>query len=43
MDLNDEAYDELIDEIRESCEDYEDELEMWEIEDALTSVKREYQ
>lgn len=43
MDLNDDAYNELMDELRETCEEYEDELAMWEIEDALTGVRQEYQ
>lgn len=41
--FNDEAYNALIDDIRAACEEYEDELAMWEIEDALTSVRQEYQ
>jgi len=41
--MNDKAYDALMDDLREACEEYEDELYMWEIEDALTSVRQEYQ
>lgn len=43
MDLNDEAFNDLIDELRDTCENYEDDLELWEIEDALTTIRREYQ
>lgn len=40
---HDEAYNQLMDALRETCEEYEDELYMWEIEDALTGVRQEYQ
>lgn len=43
MNDRDKAYDQLIDDIREVCEQKEGDLDMWEIEDALTSVRQEYQ
>jgi hypothetical protein len=36
-------YSHLIDELREVCEEYEADLDDWEIEDALDVVETEYQ
>lgn len=38
-----EKYDELCKELREVCEEYEGDLNDWEIEDALTHMKNKYQ
>lgn len=40
---NTESYNELVDEIRATCRDFEEDLTDGDIEDALTVVKEEYQ
>lgn len=36
-------YSQLLDELRGVCEEYETDLDDWEIEDALNVVETEYQ
>lgn len=38
-----EKYDKLCEELKKVCEDYENDLDDWEIEDALVHVKSKYQ